>query len=63
MRLNRAGLDLIVSFEGFRSESYQDAGGTWTIGYGHTSLLRTPPHPVVAGMKITEGGGPPDPLS
>ncbi|MGC9198829.1 MAG: lysozyme [Acidobacteriaceae bacterium] len=23
-------------FEGYRAEAYQDAGGVWTIGYGHT---------------------------
>lgn len=27
---------LIRQFEGFRSHAYQDAGGVWTIGYGHT---------------------------
>jgi lysozyme len=26
----------IKSFEGLRLEAYQDAGGVWTIGYGHT---------------------------
>jgi lysozyme len=27
---------LIKSFEGCRLEAYQDAGGVWTIGFGHT---------------------------
>lgn len=35
-QLSDAGLDLIKSFEGFRSHPYRDAGGTWTIGYGTT---------------------------
>jgi lysozyme len=30
------GLTLTKSFEGYRLESYQDSGGVWTIGYGHT---------------------------
>lgn len=30
------GIELIKSFEGFRSKAYRDAGGKWTIGYGHT---------------------------
>jgi lysozyme len=30
------GLALTRSFEGLRSEAYQDSGGVWTIGYGHT---------------------------
>ena len=36
MKISQKGIDLIKSFEGFRSESYQDVGGVWTIGYGHT---------------------------
>lgn len=35
-RINAAGLELIKSFEGLRLNSYQDAVGVWTIGYGHT---------------------------
>lgn len=34
--LNAAGLELIRSFEQCRFDSYQDAAGIWTIGYGHT---------------------------
>ena len=30
------GTNLIREFEGFRSHAYQDIGGVWTIGYGHT---------------------------
>jgi lysozyme len=28
--------EFIASFEGLRLEAYQDQGGVWTIGYGHT---------------------------
>lgn len=34
--LSDKGLDLICSFEGLRLDAYQDSGGVWTIGYGHT---------------------------
>lgn len=30
------GLSLTQSFEGLRLTAYQDQGGVWTIGYGHT---------------------------
>lgn len=40
--------DLIKKFEGCRLEAYQDVGGVWTIGYGHTGPE------VRAGMKITQ---------
>jgi GH24 family phage-related lysozyme (muramidase) len=30
-----AGVNLVKSFEGFRSCKYKDAVGLWTIGYGH----------------------------
>lgn len=26
----------IAPWEGFRADAYQDSGGVWTIGYGHT---------------------------
>lgn len=35
-KLSRKGAKFIASFEGFRSHPYQDSGGIWTIGYGHT---------------------------
>lgn len=34
--INAAGLELIKSFEGFRSYPYRDSAGMWSIGYGHT---------------------------
>lgn len=46
-RISEEGINLIKSFEGCRLSAYQDSGGIWTIGYGHTSN-------VYSGMKITE---------
>ena len=31
------GIALLKGFEGLRLKAYQDIGGVWTIGYGHTS--------------------------
>lgn len=45
---SEAGLALTKSFEGLRLEAYQDSGGVWTIGYGHTGP------DVVAGKTITQ---------
>ena len=36
LRYSKAGLQLTESFEGCRLAAYQDSGGVWTIGYGHT---------------------------
>lgn len=38
--INSSGLDLIKHFEGCRLEAYQDTGGVWTIGTGHTMGVR-----------------------
>lgn len=46
-QINQAGELLIKSYESLRLEAYQDGGGVWTIGYGHTLTARP-------GMKITE---------
>jgi len=49
-QVNKAGLDLIKSFEGLRLEAYPDpgtGGDPWTIGFGSTKGVRK-------GMKITE---------
>ena len=35
-RYSDAGLALTRRYEGLRLKAYQDAGGIWTIGYGHT---------------------------
>lgn len=40
MRISEQGLDLIKSFEGLRLQSYWDAVGVLTIGYGHTRGVR-----------------------
>jgi len=42
------GLALTRSFEGLRLEAYQDSGGIWTVGYGHTGPE------VHAGLRISE---------
>lgn len=39
---------LIAVFEGCRLTAYQDPGGVWTIGYGHTGPE------VVKGFRITQ---------
>jgi GH24 family phage-related lysozyme (muramidase) len=35
-RMNAEGFALLTQYEGLRLEAYQDIGGVWTIGYGHT---------------------------
>jgi len=44
-------LSKIKQWEGLRLNSYQDSGGVWTIGYGHTSDAV---FKVAAGQAITE---------
>ncbi len=34
--LSEKGLTLLKKLEGFSSSTYQDSGGVWTLGYGHT---------------------------
>ena len=36
MKTSQKGIEFITSFEGCKLEAYQDSGGVWTIGYGHT---------------------------
>lgn len=36
MTTSKAGVDLIISFEGIKLDSYKDIVGVWTIGVGHT---------------------------
>jgi GH24 family phage-related lysozyme (muramidase) len=38
-KINASGLRLLKSFEGLRLESYLDAVGVWTIGYGTTENI------------------------
>ena len=35
-RYSDAGLALTKRYEGLRLKAYQDSGGIWTVGYGHT---------------------------
>jgi lysozyme len=51
MQISYNGLTLLKELEGFRSESYLDTGGVWTIGYGTT---RVKGKPVEAGLTCTE---------
>ena len=46
MTCSKAGIQLTERFEGCRLAAYPDAGGVWTIGYGHT-------HGVIEGMTCT----------
>lgn len=40
MKLGFNGFKLIKRVEGLRTQAYQDDGGIWTIGYGHTSHVK-----------------------
>lgn len=56
MMINKAGIDLIKEFEGFRAEAYLDElakPALWTIGYGTTERAGVGIVPR-AGMKINE---------
>lgn len=46
MRINQDTVDLVKQWEGLRLIAYQDTGGVWTIGYGHTRNVHK-------GMKIS----------
>jgi lysozyme len=46
-RINDEGFKLLTTFEGCELKAYDDRGGVWTIGYGHT-------HGVFEGMSITQ---------
>lgn len=47
MTYSSDGLHLTEHFEGCRLSAYQDDGGVWTIGYGHT-------YKVIPGMTCTQ---------
>ena len=50
-QISQHGLEKLKQWEGLRTNAYQDTGGVWTIGYGHTAAAGTPaPH---QGMVIT----------
>jgi GH24 family phage-related lysozyme (muramidase) len=46
-RINNEGFKLLTTFEGRELKAYDDGGGVWTIGYGHTKG-------VFEGMTITQ---------
>lgn len=48
MKTSQKGIDLIKSFEGFRSCAYLCPANVWTIGYGHTGP------DVSEGLKISQ---------
>ena len=41
MKKSKTGIDLIKKFEGCRLTAYKCAAGVWTIGYGHTSGVKS----------------------
>ena len=45
------GLAKLKQWEGLKTKAYKDAGGVWTIGYGHTATAGEPKP--CAGMVIT----------
>jgi len=47
MQPSKDAIDLVKASEGLRLDAYQDDGGTWTIGWGHTDGVHE-------GMRITE---------
>jgi len=51
-KISADGLALIKEFEGLFLEAYQDGGGVWTIGWGHTGLFHND-GTVHRGRKIT----------
>ena len=36
------GLEKLKQWEGLKTKAYKDAGGVWTIGYGHTAMAGSP---------------------
>ena len=50
--INDKTIELIKRFEGCRLRAYRDAGGVWTIGYGHTDHAGEPS--VAPGMRISK---------
>lgn len=55
MHMNKAGLDLVKTFEGLELKAYPDpgtGGDPWTIGYGATRGFDM--KPIRRGMKITK---------
>ena len=40
MNISDAGINFIKTAEALRLTAYQDGGGVWTIGYGHTGAVK-----------------------
>jgi lysozyme len=40
MKTNKAGIDLIESFESCQLKAYKCPAGVWTIGFGHTNGVK-----------------------
>lgn len=47
MKVSEKGINLIKEFEGLRLDAYQCSASVWTIGYGHTSGVKS-------GNRVTE---------
>ena len=41
-QISQHGLDKLKQWEGLKTKAYKDAGGVWTIGYGHTAMAGSP---------------------
>ncbi len=41
MKTSDNGINLIKKFEGLKTKAYKCPGGVWTIGYGHTSGVKS----------------------
>ena len=52
MRTSQIGIDLIHSFESFRSKAYKCPAGVWTVGWGSTYIDS---FPVVKHSEVTKG--------
>src|SRR5690606_29759241 len=51
MKTSQNGIEFLAEHEGVATRAYQDVGGVWTIGIGHTAAAGSP-RPE-AGMAIT----------
>ncbi|HJT97759.1 MAG TPA: LysM peptidoglycan-binding domain-containing protein [Rhodanobacteraceae bacterium] len=44
LSMSDKGIRMLEGFEGLRLDAYQDSGGVWTIGYGHTGGVHAGDH-------------------
>jgi len=47
--IGKSGLSLIKEAEGFSAKPYQDSGGVWTQGFGHTRGVTADTHFITEG--------------